>query len=193
MTTLARARMLGVMAVAMSLSMMVVAHAHSTHQSAINLDAQRWAQQYPAGLYRYYEEALAAQAQRSQDDAMARRFRRLGLYRYYQEALAAQAQRSKEDAVARLGRSERAATEQVTTGNSIRQVAARNDSASVWRTSPKTATWVPATASSRQPRWCVPTLGGVIAALVLAGTLTAVTINRARARVRPGHAETIPQ
>jgi hypothetical protein len=192
MTMLARARMLGVMLMAMSLGMMVVAHAHSTHQSTMGLDAQRWPQPYPPGLYRYYQEALAAQAQRSHDDAMARRFRRLGLYRYCQEALAAQAQRSHDDAVARFRRSQRAVTEQATTGNSIRQVAARNGS-TAWRTSAKTASWVPATTSSRQPRWCIPTLGGVIATLALAGALTAMTVNRARARVRPRHPETIPQ
>jgi hypothetical protein len=182
--------MLGIMLAAMSLSMMVVAHAHSTHQSPMHQETQQQSQQYPPGLYRYYEEALAAQAQRSQDDAIAR-FRRLGLYRYYEEALAAQAQRSQE--VARLGHGERAASEQATTGNSIRQVLARNGSATVWRTSAKTASWVPATGSTRQHRWCVPALGGIIATLALAGTLTAVTVNRARATVRPGNTETIPQ
>jgi hypothetical protein len=192
MTMLARARMLGVMMVAMSLGMMVVAHAHSPHKSATDLGAQRWPQPYPPGLYRYYQDALAAQTQWAHDDAMARRFRRLGLYRYYQEALAAQARRAHDDAVARFHRRERAATEQATTGNSIRR-------------------WLPGTApqplGGHRRRWlpgCLlqPGVGSPAGAFPPwvgssrpspSRALTVVTVNRARARVRPRHPETIPE
>jgi hypothetical protein len=54
--------MLVAILVALGLSATAVEHPHPDHQPAASETVQQ-ATEYPAGLYRYYEEALAAQEQ----------------------------------------------------------------------------------------------------------------------------------
>ncbi len=49
--------------VALGLSATAVGHPHPIHQPATTQNAKDQLTAYPVGLYRYYEEALAAQAQ----------------------------------------------------------------------------------------------------------------------------------
>jgi hypothetical protein len=51
------------MLMALGLSATAVGHPHPIHEPATSQEVQQRFTEYPVGLYRYYEEALAAQAQ----------------------------------------------------------------------------------------------------------------------------------
>jgi hypothetical protein len=51
------------MLMALGLSATAVGHPHPIHEPVTSQEVQQQLAEYPVGLYRYYEEALAAQAQ----------------------------------------------------------------------------------------------------------------------------------
>ncbi len=51
------------MLMALGLSATTVGHPHPIHEPATSQEVQQQLTEHPVGLYRYYEEALAAQAQ----------------------------------------------------------------------------------------------------------------------------------
>jgi hypothetical protein len=59
--------------VALGLSATAVEHPHPNHQPATSQNIQQQPAEYLAGLYRYYEEALAAQAQTATCDEISGR------------------------------------------------------------------------------------------------------------------------
>ncbi len=59
------------MLMALGLSATAVGHPHPIHEPATTQNAQEQLTAYPVGLYRYYEEALAAQAQITACDELA--------------------------------------------------------------------------------------------------------------------------
>jgi hypothetical protein len=58
------------MLMALGLSATAVEHPHPIHEPFTSQEVQQQLTEYPVGLYRYYEEALAAQAQTTACDAL---------------------------------------------------------------------------------------------------------------------------
>jgi len=58
------------MLMALGLSATAVGHPHPIHEPVTSHEVQQQLTEYPVGLYRYYEEALAAQAQTTACDAL---------------------------------------------------------------------------------------------------------------------------
>jgi hypothetical protein len=108
-------------------------------------------------------------------------------YRNYHEALAAQAQRAEDDAVERFRRGERASQQQTTADAALQRQLAR-ERHSIPSGTPAQVTAPAPAEPSGQPGWLLASLGVLAAALALAGGLAVLVARRAGRRARLGHA-----
>jgi hypothetical protein len=110
-------------------------------------------------------------------------------YRNYHEALAAQAQRAEDDAVERFRRGERASQQQTTADAALRRQLARERSSIPTGTPAQAPAPTQADEpNGGQPGWLLASLGGLAAALALIAGLVVLAIRRAGRRARVGHA-----
>jgi hypothetical protein len=160
MSKLARALILGATLAAMNLAgMTAVAQAQTTDEPASNQDARRPPAERQVGeSYRNYHEALAAQAQRAEDDA-----------------------------VERFRRGERASQQQTTADAALQRQLARVRSSIPSGTSAQVPSPAPGEPSGSSG-WLVASLGVLAAAMALSAGLAMLAARRAGRRARLGHA-----
>jgi hypothetical protein len=198
MSKLARTLILGATLTAMNLAgMTAVAQAHANNQDTITRHRTLGqAKLGVAGDHDTPRPPLERQVGES--------------YRHYHEALAAQAQTTEADAVEQFRRGERATQEQPANDDATQralaerwnyyyqstrvppaELKARMQAQARSDTSTQPPAQVPAPvpyAPSGQPGWLVPSLGVLVAALALVAGVAVMAAKRANRRVQAGHA-----
>jgi hypothetical protein len=197
MSKLARALTIGAMLAAMNLAgMTAVAQAQATDVPLSTQDAQRPPTHgQVGGSYRYYHEALAAQAQANDEDTPSQQ-ELADNWNYYNQAThippAELKARMQADAAQRK-LAERWSYYYQATRMSPAELKAWMQAKDRPDTPTKPPTQVPAapvqpTEPNGQPTWLVVSLGGLAAALALVAGLALLAARRANRRAQVGHA-----